>query len=367
MKTIVNDNQRGFLFKNGRFSKLLGPGRYRTFGDSFIELSPVEYELQSDFCTLETLLSDRDIAASVTEIEVVDQTLALHFVNGRFSGILKSGRYAFWSMFDHHTFVTTDITSPKVSPDIPEYIFASIDPELYTKVEISAYEKGRLYLNRQLTELLEPGTYYYWNTGVLVEYDVVDTRLCEQDIIGQEILTADKVSVRINLVVFYRVTDYVKCFTEICDFESQLHVAAQLALRDYVGKYRIDEILDNKDALSRYVLDRIKAKAPELYIEVDDGGIKDIILPGEIRDIMNTVLIATKQAEANVITRREEVASTRSLLNTARLMDENKTLFRLKELEYIERICQNVSSLNIGNGDVLQQLTKLISDGGINQ
>ena len=64
---------------------------------------------------------------------------------------------------------------------------------------------------------------------------------------------------------------------------------------------------------------------------------KDIILPGEIRDIMNTVLVAEKRAQANVVTRREEVASTRSLLNTARLMEENPTLYKLKELEYIEK------------------------------
>ncbi|MBQ8824090.1 MAG: slipin family protein, partial [Ruminococcus sp.] len=67
-------------------------------------------------------------------------------------------------------------------------------------------------------------------------------------------------------------------------------------------------------------------------------------------------------AQANVITRREEVASTRSLLNTAKLMDENKTLYKLKELEYIERICENVGSISIsGNGDLLTQLTNLLN------
>ena len=85
---------------------------------------------------------------------------------------------------------------------------------------------------------------------------------------------------------------------------------------------------------------------------------------GEIRDIMNTVLIAEKRAQANVITRREEVASTRSLLNTAKLMEENPTLYRLKELEHIERICENVGNINLnGNGDVLSQLMGLMHPG----
>ena len=76
---------------------------------------------------------------------------------------------------------------------------------------------------------------------------------------------------------------------------------------------------------------------------------------------MNTVLIAQKQSQANVITRREEVASTRSLLNTDKLMDENKTLYKLKELEYLERICQNVGEINVnGHQELLEQLTKIM-------
>ena len=94
------------------------------------------------------------------------------------------------------------------------------------------------------------------------------------------------------------------------------------------------------------------------------AGIKDIILPGEIREIMNSVLVAEKTAQANVISRREEVASTRSLLNTAKLMDENKTLFKLKELEYLERICEQVGEISVGgSAGILEQLGKMMGTG----
>jgi regulator of protease activity HflC (stomatin/prohibitin superfamily) len=89
--------------------------------------------------------------------------------------------------------------------------------------------------------------------------------------------------------------------------------------------------------------------------------LKDIILPGEIRDIMNTVLVAEKKAQANVIARREEVASTRSLLNTAKLMEENATLYKLKELEYLERICEKVGNISVGSGDLLGELREILS------
>lgn len=90
------------------------------------------------------------------------------------------------------------------------------------------------------------------------------------------------------------------------------------------------------------------------------AGVKDIILPGVFKEIMNLVLIAERKAQANLITRREEIASTRSLLNTARLMDDNPTLFRLKELEYIERIAEKVSNISVtSGGGLLEQLSNL--------
>lgn len=109
------------------------------------------------------------------------------------------------------------------------------------------------------------------------------------------------------------------------------------------------------------MLENLKSKQSDYYIEFTSAGIKDIILPGEIRDIMNTVLIVEKTAQANVICRREEVASTRSLLNTAKLMDENQTLFKLKELEYLEKICDKVDNISISGGNnLLEQLNNLL-------
>ena len=232
---------------------------------------------------------------------------------------------------------------------------------LYTKVTVASYQKARLYFNKHFEKVLEPGTYYFWKNGVEVDVGYVDTRLTQMNITGQEILTQDKVSLRINFVCSYRITDYVKVLTEIDDYAEQLHVTAQLAMREYVGKHKLDEILEGKDQVSEHIIARLKEKAPALFVEVLDGGVKDIILPGEIRDIMNTVLAAEKRAQASVITRREEVASTRSLLNTARLMEENQTLYRLKELEYIERICANVGNINLnGTGDMLAQLGDIL-------
>ena len=361
-KMIINENQKGFLFKNGKYTKTLDAGKYHLFGGKEIEISNLEQPIVCNKCALETLLADKAVAAQVAVVEVGDEELALHYVNGKFSSVLRYGKYAFWSVVDQHEFKIVDISTPAVDESIPEYIFSKIPQIYYTKIEVAEYQKARLYFNQKLERILDAGTYYFWKTPIKVDVGFVDTRLTQMDITGQEILTADKVSLRINFVCNYRVTDYVKILTEIDDFAEQMHVAAQLALREYVGKYKLDEILENKDQMSEFVFGKLKAKEKELFVEITDAGVKDIILPGEIREIMNTVLVAEKRAQANVITRREEVASTRSLLNTAKLMDENQTLYKLKELEYVERICENVGNISLnGNGNILGQLTAILN------
>ncbi len=361
-KIIINEKQRGLLFKNGKYIKMLTAGKYYACGGKEIEvLDMTEFPVTSGNCELETLLKDKAVADSVVVADVGDQEIALHFINGKFKDVLLHGKYAFWSIIDKHEFKIVDKSQTEVSDDVPEYIFSRMAPLYYTKIEVLEYQKVLLYFNQKFVKILDAGTYYFWRNGVKIDTRCVDTRLTQMNITGQEILTQDKVSLRINFVCNYRVTDYVKIHTEIDNFTEQMHVAAQLALREYVGKYKLDEILENKVEMSEFVFAKLKAKEKELFIEITDAGVKDIILPGEIREIMNTVLVAEKRAQANVITRREEVASTRSLLNTAKLMDENKTLYKLKELEYIERICENVGNINLnGNTDVLTQLTGIL-------
>ena len=116
-----------------------------------------------------------------------------------------------------------------------------------------------------------------------------------------------------------------------------------------------------RSALADATAEALKAPAGEIGVQITSSGVKDIILPGDVKTILNEVLLARKRAEANVITRREEVASTRSLLNTAKLMEENQTLYKLKELEYVERICENIGSITLaGSGDLLSQLVGVL-------
>jgi regulator of protease activity HflC (stomatin/prohibitin superfamily) len=152
----------------------------------------------------------------------------------------------------------------------------------------------------------------------------------------------------------------VKALYENKDYEKHLYVLLQLALREYVGGLTLDELLDKKDTIAEFILKNTAQKVAFLGIEVKSCGVRDIILPGDMKDIMNQVLMAEKKAQANIIMRREETASMRSLLNTAKLMEENETLWKLKEMEYVEKIADKIGSISVaGNGQIIDQLKQI--------
>ncbi len=361
-RVIINENQRGLQFKNGKFDKLLLPGSYWLpffkLGSTKIELLQLDEPIRSEYCAPENLITKPEIAESINTIEVPDGSIALHYYNGNFREVLTAGSYSYFKL-GAHRFKLIELSEPQLVGE-PLKVIDRIPSVYYTELSVGEYERGRLYFDGKFVRLLEPGRYFFWNGEVKVACDIVS--ICPEvvTIKSQELLTSDKISVRLSYVFTYTVVDPIRLGT-VGDYLGRLHTTVQLAMRDYVSTHTLDEILTERQGLSDHVFAKLKEKSEEIFVEISDAGVKDIILPGEISSILNTVLIAEKRAQANVITRREEVASTRSLLNTAKLMDENKTLYRLKELEYLGKICEQVGSITLsGQNDVLSQLSALI-------
>jgi len=309
----------------------------------------------------EILMKNPEFASRVVKNVLPDTSIAIRFVNGAFREVVCKPETLFWNVFEKNEFQIIDITKPWMEETLPRMYMELMPAKYYKKIVIKDGETGLLYFDNQFERQLETGTYFFWNYGRETSCKVFNLKLQQLEISGQEILTADKVGVRLNVICTYRITDPQRLVKLVENVGTQLYTHAQLILREYVGRFRLDELLEQKEEISRYVLEEMKKKQEDYCVEIVSAGIKDIILPGEIREIMNTVLLAEKRAQANVITRREEVASTRSLLNTARLMDENQTLFKLKEMEYLERICDKVGTISINGGKgVMEQLAELV-------
>ena len=309
----------------------------------------------------EILMKNPEFASRVVKNVLPDTSIAIRFVNGAFREVVCKPETLFWNVFEKNEFQVIDITKPWMEETLPRMYMELMPAKYYKKIVIKDGETGLLYFDNQFERQLETGTYFFWNYGRETTCKVFNLKLQQLEISGQEILTADKVGVRLNVICTYRITDPRRLVMLVENVGTQLYTHAQLILREYVGRFRLDELLEQKEEISQYVLEEMKKKQEDYCVEIVSAGIKDIILPGEIREIMNTVLLAEKRAQANVITRREEVASTRSLLNTARLMDENQTLFKLKEMEYLERICDKVGTISINGGKgVMEQLAELV-------
>jgi len=364
MKLIVNESERGFLFKNGRFVRMLEPGKHivHTWHGGHYVICNIAKPVDVRGVDISVLSRDKAFADSVIGVNVPDGHLGIHLEDGRIVEALAPGSYCFWNIgFCEHTFRIID-TSDAAITDLTPVQLASLPKALYSKFEVPEGHVAALCIDGKFCRMLTGGSYYFWNNAQHVTCQCIDLRAQLLDIAGQEILTADKVSLRINFVCTYQVADAEKIFLQLKDYQAQIYAVTQLALREYIGKYRLDELLEQKQAIAAFVLHALQTRQEGLFVTFSDAGIKDIILPGEMREIMNAVLVAEKAAQANVIARREEVASTRSLLNTAKLMDENATLYKLKELEYLEKICDKVGNISVGGGDLLAQLRAMIGD-----
>ncbi|MBS6519042.1 MAG: slipin family protein [Clostridium sp.] len=362
MKVIISDPFCGFLMEKGIFGKILPPGTYHIpfWKKAEVKKTVMKGQVEDQGIPMELLMENQEFSKRVLKVLIPDSSIGYRFVNGVFAEVLLPGEYYFWNVYETQEIRTVDVSLPEIEPNFPVYLIEKAPLSMYKKITVEEGEAGLLYFNGVYERTLPCGIWYFWNYGTRVSCTLADLKMQRVDITGQDILTSDKVGVRLNLVCCYKITDPVSLMRKTSNIAEQLYSACQLAAREYVGRLKLDELLDKREELASCLSEKMKQIEKEYPVELENVGIKDIILPGEIRAIMNTVLMAEKQAQANVITRREEVASTRSLLNTARLMEENKILYHLKEMEYLEKICEKVGSISLSGGNgILSQLAEL--------
>jgi regulator of protease activity HflC (stomatin/prohibitin superfamily) len=153
-----------------------------------------------------------------------------------------------------------------------------------------------------------------------------------------------------NAVITYRVVDARKAVSVVDDARQALYRETQLALRETIGGRELDQFLTDKDVVARELEETVRQRVAALGLEIVSAGVRDVILPGDMKDLMNKVTEAKKAAEANLIVRREETAAMRSQANTAKLLEGNPTLMRLRELEVLEKVASS-GKLNVVLGE----------------
>ncbi len=356
MRVTVKDGERALLTRNGRFERVLEPGRHKLF-DPKRELGVdlhqvVRAEFPADrYAVLKA--ARPDVAAALLEaIETTANEVAIVRLDGRPVHLMAPWQTrVFWKVATRVEAERIDMASdPKVAPRHLAMV-ARERNALVAEHVVENHEAGLLYVERRLVERLAPGRHAFWTVGRKIEVKRLDLRPQAVEITAQEMLTKDRIALRVTLTAFRRIIDAERVAATVADVDAWLYRLVQFAIREAVASRTLDEVLSAKSPLDAKLRAYVGARIAEAGIEVTELGVKDVILPGEIRELVNKVVEAERTAKANLIRRQEETAATRSLLNTAKLMEDNPLLLRLKELESLERLVEKVGKIDLHAGE----------------
>jgi regulator of protease activity HflC (stomatin/prohibitin superfamily) len=367
-RIVIGDGERGLMYRNRRFERVLDAGVHR-FYDPLGRMEITTHNIAkpeyagSDVDTLIAALGARlDEHFVLADLRADEVGLVLK--NGKLEDILFPGtRRLYW-----RAPVKVEIERIALSDGLEVRIDVAKRlrqlgalSKVAVVADVPTEFAGLVFVDGTLARTLTPGAYAFWSFQKNVVVDVIDLRVQALEVSGQELLTRDKVSLRVNLAANLRVTDPVAARTKVAKFSDYAYRELQYGLRKAVSAKTLDELLGDKASLDADIFGYVRDKVGEFGIEMLGVGVKDVILPGEMREILNSVVQAEKAAQASVIRRREEANATRSLLNTAKLIEESPVLMRLKELEALEKVTEKIGNLTVFGGldGVLKQLVTI--------
>ncbi len=351
----IQDQERGLLVRNGRLVRWLEPGRHRVFRG----LARMELRLLSRDTLHSPFTPELRAAApegQVAEAFVPEASLGLLRADGMPRAVLVPGRYLLWQMVHR---VTLDLVSLEpLRPEIPEAFWTLAPANMLQTLLVLPGERALVHLDGVLREVCAEGRYVFSVLNRKLEVWRVDLREQEVQIQGQELMTRDKVSLRLNLIVKYRVVDPVKAVQTVAALRDALYSEAQMAARHFVAELSLDQLLERRAEAVGPMAEALRDRAAAWGVEVLRLDVKDLVLPGDMKQLLNQVMEAEKKAAAQVILRREEVASTRSMANTAQMLERNPALLRLKELEAFKDIASAIPNLTlvVGQTDLLRSV-----------
>lgn len=360
----IRSYEAGLLFRDGEFAGLLEAGTHWFFdplGEVRVDVvsrrDPWLQHEKLDLIVRSGVLDGRAIV-----VDLNDDERALVWVDSRFSHVLPPGLYAYWVGQREVRVEVVDASRPRFEhSDLKVITRSAMATRVLDVCNVGRERVGVLFLDGRYVETLPPGLYAFWKGAADARVVEVDVRETLVDIGGQDVMTADKVTLRLNAVVTYRIADARTAVARTDDLKQALYRDAQLVLRAVLGARELDQFLAEKDMVAKEIEAGLRPRAEELGVELASVGIRDVILPGEMKELMNKVTEAKKAAEANLIARREETAAMRSQANTARLLADNPALMRLRELEVLEKVAANSKlSVVLGEKGLAERVVNLL-------
>lgn len=204
---------------------------------------------------------------------------------------------------------------------------------VFRKVTVYEFERGLKYSRGRFAGVVAPGQ--HWTYRPWTQIRKLDIRPAFVSVPGQDVLTADGVTLRVSLAVEYEIVDPDQAVNSVEDFRNALYLTVQLALRDLVGATEVDELLSSRADIGRTLLARTAPEIEKFGVKVASVELKDIMFPGDLKRMMAQVVQARKEGQAALEKARGETAALRSLANAARLMEGNPALMQVRLLQQL--------------------------------
>jgi regulator of protease activity HflC (stomatin/prohibitin superfamily) len=212
------------------------------------------------------------------------------------------------------------------------------------RITVLEYEKGLKYTRGSFRSVLGPGQYWYLPFFTIIQK--LDVRPRFVSITGQEVLSADGITLRLSLAAKFEITDPTIAINRVQNFQEALYLELQLALRAIVGAVEVDAVLGGRNELSKTLMQIAEPKATDLGLKLISVELKDIMFPGKLKEMFAQVVNAKQEGLAALEKARGETAALRNLANAAKLLDANPNLMQLRLLQAFDGASGN--SLIVG-------------------
>lgn len=208
--------------------------------------------------------------------------------------------------------------------------------------QVNQYERGLKFTLGKYTEAMEPGWRLVW--PIVQSSQKVDIRTKAVDVPDQNAITRDNVSVSVNAVIYYKVTDAAKAILEVEDFKYAISQYAQTTMRNIVGEATLDELLANREKIADRIREIVDIETDAWGLKVQNVELKDVSLPPQLERTISKQAEAEREKRAVIITSEGELAASENMAKAARMLASAPGALHLRTLQSINDMSSDQSN-----------------------
>lgn len=208
--------------------------------------------------------------------------------------------------------------------------------------QINQYERGVLFTMGRFSRILNPG----WRIVVPVFQSMkkIDIRIKAIDVPDQNAITRDNVSVLVNAVIYYKVSDAGKALIEVEDFRYAVSQYAQTTMRNIVGEVTLDELLGQRDKIADRIREIVDIETDNWGLKVNNVELKDVSLPENMQRTIAKQAEAEREKRAVIITSEGELAASENMAKAALMLSSTPGALHLRTLQSINDMSSDQSN-----------------------